>query len=211
MRLRLVLITLLAAMPALAQSPVKDVSHSAAYWRDVCSGDRQGLSRLDQQKMCELYLSSFHDAADEYADAGHKLFCAPEQLSAETMRRDFLAYVVEIPETAEFFPAGRALVLALMRRYPCAVDANAQAAARRGAESALIELAGGDAPRGVDHRIDGGRRLAQSDERKLLLDHGAEHDLGQLVALHLAEVSEAERAGLAHDEGREIGFGFRTH
>jgi Rap1a immunity proteins len=131
MRLPLALITLLAAaVPAAAQTAVKDVSYSAAYWRDVCSGDRQGLGRLDQQQMCGLYLSSFHDAADEYADAGHRLFCAPEKLSAETMRRAFLAYVAEIPESAEFFPAGRALVLALMRRYPCGSDGNVHAGRR---------------------------------------------------------------------------------
>src|SRR5262245_64341223 len=119
MRLHWLLLTLLAATPAaLAQSAVRDVSHSAAYWRDVCAGQRAGLSRGDQARMCGLYLSSFHDAADEYAEAGHKLFCPPAALSAETMRRDFLAYMAEIPETAEFFPAGRALVQALMRSYP---------------------------------------------------------------------------------------------
>jgi len=44
---------------------------------------------------------------------------APDTMSAETMRRDFLAYLAELPETAEFFPAGRALLQALMRAHPC--------------------------------------------------------------------------------------------
>ena len=108
-----------AAAPGAAQSAVRDVTYSAAYWRDVCSGDRPGLARAEQERMCGLYLSSFHDAADEYADAGVKLFCPPDTISAETMRRDFLSYVAELPESAEFFPAGRVLILALKRRYPC--------------------------------------------------------------------------------------------
>jgi hypothetical protein len=57
MRLLLALITLLAAaVPAFAQSGAKDISHSAAYLRDVCTGHRTGLSRTDQEKMCGLYL-----------------------------------------------------------------------------------------------------------------------------------------------------------
>jgi Rap1a immunity proteins len=110
---------LMAAAPALAQSPLRDGFFSAAYWRDVCSGDRAGISRPEQERMCRIYLSSFHDAADEYADAGHKLFCAPETMTAEAMRRAYLSYMAELAETAEFFPAGRALVQALVRAYPC--------------------------------------------------------------------------------------------
>ena len=108
-----------AATPGAAQSAVRDVTYSAAYWRDVCAGAHSELSRAEQARMCGLYLSSFHDAADEYADAGVKLFCPPGTISAETMRRDFLAYMAELPETEKFFPAGRALMLALMRAYPC--------------------------------------------------------------------------------------------
>ena len=108
---------LAGSIPASAQS--RDVSFSAAYWRDVCAGQRAGISRSDQETMCRVYLSSFHDAADEYADAGHKLFCPPDTISAETMRRDFLAYMADIPDTAEFFSGGRALLQALMRAYPC--------------------------------------------------------------------------------------------
>jgi len=113
------LAALTTAAPAAAHPAVREVAYSAAYWRDVCAGARAGLSRAEQAQMCGLYLSSFHDAADEYADAGHRLFCPPAEISAETMRRDFLAYMAEIPETAEFFPAGRALLQALMRAYPC--------------------------------------------------------------------------------------------
>lgn len=111
--------TLMALAPALAQSPLRDGFFSAAYWRDVCSGDRAGISRPEQERMCRIYLSSFHDAADEYADAGHKLFCAPETMTAEAMRRAYLSYMADLAETAEFFPAGRALLQALIRAYPC--------------------------------------------------------------------------------------------
>ena len=111
--------TLMAMPPALAQSPLRDGFFSAAYWRDVCSGDRAGISRPEQERMCRVYLSSFHDAADEYADAGHKLFCAPETMTAEAMRRAYLSYMADLAETAEFFPAGRALLQALIRAYPC--------------------------------------------------------------------------------------------
>ena len=107
------------AAPAAAQSPVRDLTYPAGYWRDVCAGARADLSRAEQMKMCGLYLSSFHDATDEYAEAGLKLFCPPAVMSAEIMRRDFLAYMAELPETEKFFPAGRALLQALMRAYPC--------------------------------------------------------------------------------------------
>jgi hypothetical protein len=120
MRLCWILLAVLSATAAAAApAAVRDVTASAAYWRDVCAGQRADLSRAEQADMCGLYLSSFHDAADEYAEAGLKLFCPPETISAETMRRDFLAYMADLPETAEFFPAGRALVQALMRTYPC--------------------------------------------------------------------------------------------
>jgi hypothetical protein len=120
MRVGWILLALItAAAPAAAQSPVRDVTYSAAYWRDVCAGAHAALSRAEQARMCGLYLSSFHDAADEYADAGLKLFCPPEAMSAETMRRDFLAYMAELPDTEKFFPVGRALLQALMRAYPC--------------------------------------------------------------------------------------------
>jgi len=120
MRVRRILLALIAAaVPAVAQSAVRDVTYSAAYWRDVCAGAHTELSRPEQARMCGLYLSSFHDAVDEYADAGLKLFCPPEAMSAETMRRDFLAYMAELPETEKFFPAGRALLQALMRAHPC--------------------------------------------------------------------------------------------
>jgi hypothetical protein len=123
MPLRSIILACLAAamlaQPTSAQAGVEDAAYSAAYWRDICSGDRPGLARAEQERMCGLYLSSFHDATDEYAEAGLKLFCAPDPIPAETMRRAFLSYVAELPESAEFFPAGRVLILALRRRYPC--------------------------------------------------------------------------------------------
>jgi hypothetical protein len=131
MRLWIPLALLIATVPASAQSAVRDVTFSAAYWRDVCAGQRAGLSRAEQATMCGLYLSSFHDAADEYAEAGLKLFCPPDTMSAETMRRAFLAYMAELPETAEFFPAGRAVLHALMRAHPCRAVADAPAPAGR--------------------------------------------------------------------------------
>jgi len=104
---------------AMAQPGAQERVYSAAYWRDVCAGTQIEVSRAEQDRMCRLYLSSFHDATDELGEAGHRLFCPPEALSAETMRRDFLAYMADIPDTAEFFPVGRALLQALMRTYPC--------------------------------------------------------------------------------------------
>jgi hypothetical protein len=108
-----------AARLAIAQPAPDERVYSAAYWRDVCAGRQVGVSRAEQGRTCRLYLSSFYDAADEFGEAGHKLFCPPDPISAETMRRDFLAYMADIPETAEFFPVGRALLQALMRTYPC--------------------------------------------------------------------------------------------
>src|SRR4051812_47178963 len=111
MPLRSIILACLAAamlaQPTSAQAGVGDAAYSAAYWRDICSGDRPGLARAEQERMCGLYLSSFHDATDEYAEAGLKLFCAPDPIPAETMRRAFLSYVAELPESAEFFPPGR--------------------------------------------------------------------------------------------------------
>jgi len=94
-------------------------TQSAAYWRDMCTGEQRGIARAEQDRMCLLYLSSFHDAADEYGEAGHKMFCPPDAMSVEAMRRDFLVYVGGLPDSAEFLPVGRAVLLALMRAYPC--------------------------------------------------------------------------------------------
>jgi hypothetical protein len=85
----------------------------------MCAGQQPGVARAEQDRLCLLYLSSFHDAVDEYGEAGHKMFCPPDTMSAEAMRRDFLVYMADIPDTAEFFPVGRALVLALIRAHPC--------------------------------------------------------------------------------------------
>jgi hypothetical protein len=116
----LIALTLLAAAAAARPAP-EARAHSAAYWRDMCTGRQHGVARAEQDRLCLLYLSSFHDAVDEYGEAGHKMFCPPDAMSAEAMRRDFLVYMADIPETAEFFSVGRALVLALMRAYPCAM------------------------------------------------------------------------------------------
>jgi Ssp1 endopeptidase immunity protein Rap1a len=114
-------LTLLAAVAAAGPAP-RAKHHSAAYWRDMCTGQQPGVARAEQDRLCLLYLSSFHDAVDEYGEAGHKMFCPPDTMSAEAMRRNFLVYMADIPETAEFFSVGRALVLALMRAYPCAMS-----------------------------------------------------------------------------------------
>jgi Ssp1 endopeptidase immunity protein Rap1a len=104
--------------PASAQAELEP-PFSAAYWRDVCGGYRVGLSQVDQKRRCTIYLSSFQDASDEYGEAGVKLFCPPDAVSTETVRRVFLGYVSEFQEAAEFLPAGRALVQALRQAYPC--------------------------------------------------------------------------------------------
>jgi Rap1a immunity proteins len=114
-------LTLMAAVAAAGSAP-QARAHSAAYWRDMCSGQQIGIAGAEQDRLCRLYLSSFHDAVDEYGEAGHKMFCAPDTFSAEAMRRDFLVYMADIHERAEFFSAGRAVLLALMRAYPCAAS-----------------------------------------------------------------------------------------
>jgi hypothetical protein len=110
---------ILTAATAAARPAPQARAHSAAYLRDMCSGQQIGIARAEQDRLCLLYLSSFHDAVDEYGEAGHKMFCAPDTMSAEAMRRDFLVYMADIHETAEFFSVGRALLLALMRAHPC--------------------------------------------------------------------------------------------
>jgi Rap1a immunity proteins len=113
-------VTFIALIVAAAAGPAPQArARSAAYWRDMCTGQQIGIPRAEQDRMCLLYLSSFHDAVDEYREAGYKIFCPPDTMSAEGMRRDFLVYMADIHETAEFFPAGRALLLALMRAHPC--------------------------------------------------------------------------------------------
>jgi hypothetical protein len=113
-------IALILTTAAAAAGPAPQArAHSAAYWRDMCSGQQLGIARAEQDRLCLLYLSSFHDAVDEYGEAGHKMFCPPDTMSAEAMRRDFLVYMADIHETAEFFSVGRALLLALMRAHPC--------------------------------------------------------------------------------------------
>jgi hypothetical protein len=91
------------AIPAFAQPAGKERIHSAAFWRDVCTGQRPEIARRDQTTLCTTYLSSFHDASDEYKEAGLRLFCPPD-----------------FDESAEFLPAGRAVLQSLMRAYPCA-------------------------------------------------------------------------------------------
>jgi len=114
------LIALIVAAAAAAARPAPQArAHSAAYWRDMCAGQQIGIPGAEQDRMCLLYLSSFHDAVDEYGEAGYKIFCPPDTMSAEGMRRDFLVYMADIHDTAEFFSAGRALLLALIRAHPC--------------------------------------------------------------------------------------------
>jgi hypothetical protein len=108
------------AIPAFAQPAGKDRIHSAAFWRDVCTGQRPEIARRDQTTLCTTYLSSFHDASDEYKEAGLRLFCPPEAMSLETMRHVFLTYLADFDGSVEFLPAGRAVLQSLMRAYPCA-------------------------------------------------------------------------------------------
>jgi hypothetical protein len=107
------------AIPAVAQPIGKERTHSAAFWRDVCTGQRADMARSDQHAWCATYLSSFHDASDEYNQAGTRLFCPPDAMSLETTRRIFVSYLDEFAEAAEFLPAGRAVLQSLMRAYPC--------------------------------------------------------------------------------------------
>jgi hypothetical protein len=123
---QLTLICLLAFMataatvdPAVAQMINQKASYSAAFWRDICTGQRAEISRKDQDTLCLIYMSSFHDAIDEYGEAGLKLFCPPGAMSVETMRIVLMGYIAELPESADFLPVGRVLVQALVRAYPC--------------------------------------------------------------------------------------------
>lgn len=123
---QLTLICLLAFMamaatvdPAVAQPINQKASYSAAFWRDICTGQRAEISPKDQDTLCLIYMSSFHDAIDEYREAGLKLFCPPDAMSVETMRIVLMGYISELPESADFLPVGRVLVQALVRAYPC--------------------------------------------------------------------------------------------
>lgn len=103
----------------LAQPISRTASYSAAFLRDICTGQRAGISPKDQDALCLFYLSSFHDAVDEYGEAGFKLFCPSEAMSAETIRAVLMGYIADLPESADFLPGGRVLVQALARAYPC--------------------------------------------------------------------------------------------
>jgi hypothetical protein len=104
---------------SLAQAISRNASYSAAFLRDICTGQRTGISRTDQDTLCLLYLSSFHDAIDEYGEAGLKLFCPSDAMSVEAMRTALMGYIADLPESADFLPGGRILVQALARAYPC--------------------------------------------------------------------------------------------
>lgn len=104
---------------AVAQTISRTASYSAAFLRDICTGQRVGLSPKDQDALCLFYLSSFQDAIDEYGDAGFKLFCPSDAMSVEAMRTALMGYIADLPESADFLPGGRILVQALARAYPC--------------------------------------------------------------------------------------------
>jgi hypothetical protein len=117
-----VLLTLLGTWTAGDASPrprLKDISYSAAFWFDVCTGQRSDATRQEQDALCFVYLSSFVEATDEYGDAGFRLFCPPDALPLESLRRLFIAYTAELPDSAAYLPGGRVMVQALMRAYPC--------------------------------------------------------------------------------------------
>src|SRR5262245_26183966 len=103
----------------LGQSIGRQSSYSAAFLRDICTGQRAGINPKEQDKLCRFYLSSFHDAIDEYGEAGVKLFCPAGAMSVETMRGILIGYIADLPESADFLPGGRVLVQALARAYPC--------------------------------------------------------------------------------------------
>jgi Rap1a immunity proteins len=103
----------------LAQAIGRQPSYSAAFLRDICTGQRAGISPKDQDTLCRFYLSSFHDAIDEYGEAGLRLFCPSDAMSVETMRAVLTGYIADLPESADFLPGGRILVQALARAYPC--------------------------------------------------------------------------------------------
>ena len=109
-----------AADAASGRPRLKDISYSAAFWFDVCSGQRSDATRQEQDALCFVYLSSFVEATDEYGEAGLKLFCPPDALPLETLRRLFIAYATELPDSATYLSGGRLMVQALMRAYPCA-------------------------------------------------------------------------------------------
>jgi hypothetical protein len=104
---------------AVAQTISRTASYSAAFLRDICTGQRAGIGSKDQDTLCLLYLSSFHDAIDEYGEAGLKLFCPSDAMSVEAMRTALMGYIADLPESADFLPGGRILVQALARAYPC--------------------------------------------------------------------------------------------
>jgi Rap1a immunity proteins len=103
----------------LAQAISRKATYSAAFLRDICTGQRAGISPTDQDTMCLFYLSSFHDAVDEYGEAGLKLFCPSAAMSVDAMRTALMGYIADLPESADFLPGGRVLVQALARAYPC--------------------------------------------------------------------------------------------
>jgi hypothetical protein len=109
-----------APEPAAAAPRLKDISYSAAFVYEICTGQRRDASRQEQESLCWVYLSSFVETTDEYSQAGFKLFCAPDALPLEALRRVFLTYTAELPDAAEYLPGGRVMVQALMRAYPCA-------------------------------------------------------------------------------------------
>jgi hypothetical protein len=102
-----------------AQTISRTASYSAAFLRDICTGQRAGISPKDQDTLCLSYLSSFHDAVDEYGEAGFRLFCPSEAMSVEAIRTVLVGYIADLPESADFLPGGRVLVQALARAYPC--------------------------------------------------------------------------------------------
>jgi hypothetical protein len=105
--------------PAAAAPRLKDISYSAAFVYEICTGQRRDASRQEQESLCWVYLSSFVETSDEFSQAGFRLFCTPDTLPLEALRRVFLTYAAELPDAAEYLPGGRVMVQALMRAYPC--------------------------------------------------------------------------------------------
>ena len=111
------IIATLLTPAASAQSMARETVHSAAFWRDICTGSGSRLSRYRQNSMPPLTCHPFTPPATSTAKRD-LLFCPPDTISTETVRRIFLGYLAGLPDAADFLPAD-APSQALRHAYPC--------------------------------------------------------------------------------------------